>query len=229
MANPTSSHYSAPEWSAYADGELPTARRDAMRNHLHECPDCAAVLRSFHAVQRGAEQLAQQPPPARPQLRSRLISVGAVVVEQARRRQRWLVLLTGVVVVVVLAGLAWMVWRGMTAPSQPPQTVVATPAIRVSLDHVLVARYFVEPPSLEYDVIICNNSARVLEIIRVIVSDPLGEKERPVAAALRVEPGQTLHRVFSRPVAENARLRSGRYRILLETSEGRLVAEKLVP
>jgi len=226
---PSPQHYPAPEWSAYLDGELPTARREAMREHLRDCPECAAVLRSLQTVQQGAEQLARQPAPARPQLRTRLISVGAAVVEQARRRRRWLALLTGVVVLAVLAGLAWMVWRGITTPTHPARTVVAAPAIWVSLDHVLVARYFVEPPALEYDVTIRNASARALEIIRVIVSDPLGEKERPVAAALRVEPGQTLQRVFSRPVGEDAKLRPGRYRILLETSEGRLVAEKVVP
>jgi hypothetical protein len=223
MSTQASEHYTPQDWSAYLDGEVSAARRDAMRGHLRDCPSCAALLRSFEAVQRGAEQLAQEPAPARPQLRTRLVSVGAAMAAQSQSRRRWMLWLAAAFSVVVLAGLA-AVFRGGTE-----RMPAAGPKARVTLDRVLITRYFVEPPSLEYDVTIHNSDRRPLEIIRVIVSDPLGEKERPVAGALRVEPGQTLQRVFSRPVGENARLRPGRYRILLETSDGRLVAERSSP
>ena len=222
MSTQASEHYSPQDWSSYLDGETPAARREAMREHLRNCPSCAAVLRSFEAVQRGAEQLAQEPAPARPQLRTRLVSVGAAMVAQSQSR-RWLLWLAAAFAVTVLAGLAAVFWSGTK------QMPVAATKVRVTLDRVLITRYFVEPPSLEYDVTIHNADSRPLEVIRVIVSDPLGEKERPVAEALRVEPGQTLQRVFSRPVGESAQLRPGRYRILLETSDGRLLAEKVVP
>ncbi len=228
MSTPASQHPTALEWSAYLDGELSAARRDAMRDHLRDCPSCTAVLRSFEAVQRGTEQLAQQPVPAQPQLRTRLVTVGAAVVAQSRSQQRWLLWLTAIISVAILAGLAGALWHGVTHP-QATTPAVGALKVRLTLDRVLITRYFVEPSSLEYDVTIRNDGTRPLEIIRVIVSDPLGEKERPVASALRVKPGQTLQRVFSRPVGENAQLRSGSYRILLETSEGRLVAEKVVP
>jgi len=228
MSTQASAHYDPQEWSAYLDGELPAARRDAMRDHLHGCPSCAAVLRSFEAVQRGAEQLVLEPAPARPQLRTRLVALGVAVIAQSRSRQRWLVWLVAAVSIFILAGLAAAWWHGIRHP-RPTTPAVAASKVRVTLDRVLITRYFVEPPSLEYDLTIRNNDSRPLEIIRVIVSDPLGEKERPVAAALRVEAGQTLQRVFSRLVGEDARLRPGRYRILLETSDGRLVAEKVVP
>lgn len=228
MSTPASEHYTPLEWSAYLDGELPAARRNVMRDHLRDCPSCAAVLRSFEAVQRGAEQLAQQPAPERPQLRTRLVTIGAAVIAQSRSRQRWLLWLAAIISVAILAGLAGALWRGATQPRATTPAVAAS-KVRLTLDRVLITRYFVEPSSLEYDVTICNGNKRPLEIIRVIVSDPLGEKERPVASALHVEPDQTLQRVFSRPVGENAQLRSGSYRILLETSEGRLVAEKIVP
>jgi hypothetical protein len=223
MSTQVFEHYSPQDWSAYLDGELPAARRDAMREHLRGCPSCSAVLRSFEAVQHGAELLAQEPAPARPQLRTRLVSVGAAMVVQNRSRRRWMLWLAAVVAVVVFAGLAAVFW------GEPQQTRAVASKARVTLDRVLITRYFVEPPSLEYDVTIHNGDTRPLEIIRVIVSDPLGEKERPVAEALRVEPGQTLQRVFLRPVGEHAQLRPGRYRVLLETSDGRLVAEKTAP
>ncbi|MCX6908478.1 MAG: zf-HC2 domain-containing protein [Verrucomicrobia bacterium] len=228
MSIRASEHYDPQEWSAYLDGELPAARRDAMHDHLRGCPSCAAVLRSFEAVQRGAEQLAQQPAPARPQLRTRLVALGASVIAQSRSRRRWLLWLAAAASIVILAGLAAALWRGATQPRAAAPAVAAS-KVRVTLDRVLITRYFVEPPSLEYDVTIHNGDSRPLEIIRVIVSDPLGEREQPVAAALRVEAGQTLQRVFSRPVGENAQLRPGSYRLLLETSDGRLVAEKAVP
>lgn len=228
MNTQASKHYDPQEWSAYLDGELPAARRDAMRDHLRDCPSCAAVLRSFEAVQRGAEQLAQEPAPSRPQLRTRLVALGAAVIAQGRSRQRWLLWLAAAVSILVLAGLAAAVWHGIRQPRSVTAAVAAS-KVKVTLDRVLITRYFVEPPSLEYDVTIHNADHRPLEIIRVIVSDPLGEKERPVAAALRVEASQTLQRVFKRPVGEDAQLRPGRYRILLETSDGRLVAEKVVP
>jgi hypothetical protein len=223
MSTQTSEHYNPQDWSAYLDGELPAARREAMREHLRGCPSCAAILRSFEAVQRGAEQIAQEPAPVRPQLRTRLVAVGAAMAAQSQSRRRWMLLFAAVISVVVLAGLAMMFWGG----TQQMRAVASKS--RVTLDRVLITRYFVEPPSLEYDVTIHNGDTRPLEIIRVIVSDPLGEKERPVAEALRVEAGQTLQRVFSRPVGEHAQLRPGRYRILLETSDGRLVAEKTAP
>jgi hypothetical protein len=226
MSTQDSVHYAPQEWSAYLDGELPAARRDAMRGHLDGCPSCAAVLRSFEAVQRGAERLAEQPAPARPQLRTRLVAVGAAMAARNRTRRRWLLWLGAMAGIAVLAGMAVTTWRGV---AQPQATAVSAPAVRLTLDRVLITRYFVEPPSLEYDVTIHNGESRPLEIFRVIVSDPMGEKERPVASALRVEPGQTLQRIFARPVAENASLRPGRYRILLETTDGRLVAEKVVP
>ncbi len=228
MSTPSPQHYDPQEWSAYLDGELPAARRDAMRDHLRDCPPCAAILRSFEAVQRGAESLAQQPAPAQPQRRTRLVAIGAAMIAQGRSWRRWLLWLAAIVSAVILAGLAAALWRGATQPRQATPAV-AMPKVQLTLDRVLITRYFVEPPSLEYDVTIHNGDARPLEVIRVIVSDPLGEKERPVAAALRVEAGQTLQRVFSRPIGEDARLQSGRYRILLETSDGRLVAEKVVP
>lgn len=228
MSTPASQHYAPLEWSAYLDGELPAARRNAMRNHLRECPSCAAILRSFEAVQRGAEQLAQEPAPTQPQLRTRLVALGVAMIVQSRLRRRWLLWLGLIVSVVIITGLTAALWHGMTQPRATTAAVGAS-KVRVTLERVLITRYFVEPPSLEYDVTIHNANTRPLEIIRVIVSDPLGEKERPVASALRVEPGQTLQRVFSRPVGENAQLRPGRYRILLETSDGRLVAEKVVP
>lgn len=228
MSTQASEHYSPQDWSAYLDGETPAARRDAMRDHLRDCPSCAAVLRSFEAVQRGAEQLAQQPAPARPQLRTRLVALGAAVIAQSQSRQRWLLWLAVVASVVILTGLTAALWRGAAQP-RPAMPAVTASKVQVMLDRVLITRYFVEPPSLEYDLTIHNDDSRPLEIIRVIVSDPLGEKERPVALALRVEAGRTLQRVFSRPVGEDARLLPGRYRILLETSDGRLVAEKVVP
>ncbi|MFA6563820.1 MAG: zf-HC2 domain-containing protein [Verrucomicrobiia bacterium] len=228
MSTRASEHHAPQEWSAYLDGELPAARRNAMREHLRECPSCAAILRSFEAVQHGAEQLAQQPTPAQPQLRTRLVAVGAAMIAQSRSRQRWLLWLGAFLAIAILAGLAAAWWRAATQP-RTTMSAFAASKVRVTLDRVLITRYFVEPPSLEYEVTIHNGDARPLEIIRVIVSDPLGEKERSVAAALRVEPGQTLQRVFSRPVGENAQLRPGRYRILLETSDGRLVDEKVVP
>ena len=228
MSTPSPQHYTAQEWSAYLDGEMPPARLDAMRNHLRDCPSCAAILRSFEAVQRGAEQLAHQPAPAQPHRRTRLVAIGAALVARGRSRRRWLLWLAAVITGVILAGLAAALWHGVTQPR------TATPAIAgrnvwVTLDRVMITRYFVEPPSLEYDLTIRNADTRPLEIIRVIVSDPLGEKEQPVASALRIEAGQTFQRVFSRPVGENARLKPGHYRILLETSDGRLVAEKIVP
>ncbi|MBI5684642.1 MAG: zf-HC2 domain-containing protein [Verrucomicrobia bacterium] len=228
MSTQASEHYAPQDWSAYLDGELPAARRAAMREHLRQCPSCAAILRSFEAVQRGAEQLAQEPAPTRPQLRTRLVAVGAAVITQSRTRRRWLLCLGTVLVLVILAGLVAALWHGIEQRSTPSPAVADSKA-RVTLERVLITRYFVEPPSLEYDVTIHNGDSRPLEIIRVIVSDPMGEKERPVASALRVEPGQTLQRVFSRPVGENTQLRPGSYRILLETSDGRLVAEKVVP
>lgn len=228
MNTRASEHYAPQEWSAYLDGELSTARRDAMREHIRDCPSCAAILRSFEAVQRGAEHLAQEPVPARPQLRTRLVAVGAAMVAQSWSRRRWLLWLGVVASIIILAGLAALWWHGMKQPHTTTVTATAS-KVRLTLDRVLITRYFVEPPSLEYDVMVHNSDSRPLEIIRVIVSDPLGEKERSVAEALRVEPGQTLQRIFSRPVGENAQLQSGRYRILLETSDGRLVAEKVVP
>ncbi len=228
MSTRTSEHHAPQEWSAYLDGELPAARREAMREHLRDCSSCAAILRSFEAVQRGAEQLAQEPAPTRPQLRTRLVTVGAAIVAQSRSRQRWLLRLGVIFSIAILAGLAAALWQGIKQPRTTSAPVAAS-KVRVTLDRVLITRYFVEPSSLEYDLTIYNGDSRPLEIIRVIVSDPLGEKERPVASALRIEPGQTLQRVFSRPVGENAQLRPGSYRILLETSDGRLVAEKVVP
>ncbi len=235
MSTPSPQHYTAQEWSAYLDGELPAAALEAMRGHLRDCPSCAAILRSFEAVQRGAEQLAQQPAPAQPQRRTRLVAIGAAMIAKGRSQRRWTQWLAAVASVVVLAGLAAALWHGVTQP--PTATPATTPApspiagrkVWVTLDRVLITRYFVEPPSLEYDVTIHNDDTGPLEVIRVIVSDPLGEKARPVAAALRVEAGQTLQRVFSRPVGENAQLKPGHYRILLESSDGRLVAEKIIP
>ncbi|MBI5820225.1 MAG: zf-HC2 domain-containing protein [Verrucomicrobia bacterium] len=228
MSTRASEHYAPQEWSAYLDGEQPAARRDAMREHLRDCPSCAAILRSFEAVQSGAEQLAQQPAPDQPQLRTRLVAVGAAMIEQNRSRQRWWLWLGAFLITVILASLAAALWHGMMQPRVAKTAVVAS-KVQVTLDRVLITRYFVEPPSLEYDLTIHNSDTRPLEVIRVIVSDPLGEKECPVASALRVEPGQTFQRVFKRPVSEDAQLRPGSYRILLETSDGRLVAEKLVP
>jgi Putative zinc-finger len=228
MSTPSPQHYSAQEWSAYLDGELPAARRDTMRGHLRDCPSCAAIFRSFEAIQRGGEQLARQTAPSQPQRRTRLVAIGAAMIAQGRLRQRWLPRVATIVGVVTLAVLAAALWHGMT-PSRPATPAVAGRKVWVTLDRVLVTRYFVEPPSLEYDVTIHNGGSGPLEIIRVIVSDPLGEKARPVAMALRVEAGQTLQRLFSRPVGEDAQLKPGHYRILLETTDGRLVAEKVVP
>ena len=228
MNTPASPHYTAAEWSAYLDGALPVAQREAMRGHLRDCRSCAAVLRSFDTVQQGAEQLARQPAPQQPQLRTRLVTIGTAMVARNRSRSRWLLWLAAIAGILVLASLVAALWHGVAHPRAATPAAAAS-KVRVTLDRVLVTRYFVEPPSLEYDVTLHNNDARPLEIIRVIVSDPLGEREQPVAAALRVEPGETLQRVFSRPVGENTRLRSGSYRILLETSDGRLVAEKVLP
>ena len=106
MSTPSPQPYDPQEWSAYLDGELPAARRAAMRDHLRDCPSCAAVLRSFEAVQRGAESLAQQPAPAQPQRRTRLVAIGAAMIAQGRSRRRWLLWLSVVVSAVILAGLA---------------------------------------------------------------------------------------------------------------------------
>ncbi len=53
-----------PEWSAYLDGEVSSARRAALERHLADCPDCRAELEVLRQVAGGVRALPRIQPPA---------------------------------------------------------------------------------------------------------------------------------------------------------------------
>ncbi len=217
MSNATESHYTAAEWSAYADGELPAQKRDEMRSHLAGCADCAALERGFEAVKRGAEELARQSPPPSASVRTRLMSIGLSVLarEQGKRRLWGLIML-----IATAAVLGTIIW--FYSPAKNPA------ALGLAVKRVAVQQFFIYPPAIEYEVTIRNQSQKPLVITDVVTSDPFGEVQRVISPPLTVAVGQTVDRVFGRPVDRDSTLKPGRYRIWLVTSQGNLAAETII-
>ena len=243
MAAPESSqHYTAVEWSAYVDGESLPAQRATMSAHLETCAECAALARSFAAVQRGAEELARQaePPPAH--WRSRLLAVGVSVAGRRWAKYRWLILITVLSVIAVMVGLTWHLLTnaskfktsssasaGSLTPASAKPVAAATAGkstVTVTIDNLLITHLLIYPPSLDYELTIRNVSAQPIVINGVFVSDPLGEVQRPVQPLLEIKPGEKIQWTFGRLVEEKSQLLPGRYRLWLLTEKGSFAAER---
>jgi hypothetical protein len=206
-------HFRAEEWSAYVDGEVAALRRDAMRAHAARCPQCAAILQRLEQVQRDVEELARTagPPPSRD--RAPLLAEAARLLARQRSARRWWVAL-----VTLVAVLGWYGWMSVP-PSRAP---------RLSVEQIVIARYFLEPTVLEYDVSIRNPGRKPLRITAAVMADPLGTSREPVQPPLEIAPRTAMRHVFNREVPETGTRLPGRYRIELETSAGRLVAERVL-
>jgi hypothetical protein len=226
LANPQQ-HFSPQEWSAYIDGELAPATREAMRAHLQQCAACADIVRSLDAVQRGAAELARQAEPPAAWLRSRLLAVGVATLRRDKSRLLWSLALGAFVAVVVLAVVVRTTTRPVSLPTAP-SPAVSVAAVQVTLDQVHITKLLVYPPSLDYEITVRNSTNAPLLITRVMISDPLGEIQRTVEPPREVAAGESVQWVFGRLVREDTVLPAGRYRIALITENGSLTAETIL-
>jgi hypothetical protein len=222
-------HYSAAEWSSYADKELPEAQRRHMQSHLAKCAECAALARSYEAVQRGAEELARRAAPPPSGLRSRVLSVGAALVQRQQTRWFWLTTFAlALVAGMVLAGL-WIALR------QEPQSAIGPVVDRTDAKKVQfrIEQIRIEPvplpPGVFYEVTFDNGSGTTLEISSVKVTDPYGGFGRTFDPAVEVPSGvRRSGHGFRAPylLGPDEELRDGVYRMEISTNLGTFSAER---
>lgn len=127
----------------YVDGTLSAADRSDVQEHLVACAACAALARDFGAIRAAAGRLDRHAPP--PQVWTKLAA--ALETERGRRRgplsyvrrishaganlevgphtrMRWQPLAAAALLLLVLGGMSWMVWRQL--PTTGPTTQQAT-------------------------------------------------------------------------------------------------------
>jgi hypothetical protein len=212
-------HFTPEEWSSYVDGEAPVEQREMMRLHAMDCPDCAQVMRSLKELQQGAEDLARHAEPPRPELRERLLVEAKPAMDKEHKRSGWQSSIGRLFAAVVAVALVIYAWN--LALSQGEEPVV-------SVNRVLISRYFVEPPSLDYDISIANTSGKPVIITRAITRDPLGSELKDLNPPVQVADGKTAVHILGRKVPEGAQLVPGVYEITLVTSHGTVSARTTV-
>ncbi|MBI5397338.1 MAG: zf-HC2 domain-containing protein [Verrucomicrobia bacterium] len=212
-------HYTPEEWSAYADGEAPVEQREMMRLHAMDCPDCAGLMRSYKELQQGAEDLLRHAEPPRPELRERVLTTGKGAMAEEHTRLRWQSSIGRLFAAVIAIGLVIYAWNLALSPGEAPAVVI---------NRVLISRYFVEPPSLDYDIGIANPSGRPVTITRAITRDPLGGELKDLHPPLQISGGKTAVHILGRKVPESAHLVPGTYEITLVTSHGTVSARTTV-
>ncbi|GEM_PF-3433826 len=224
-------HYTAAEWSSYADGELPAAQRSAMRAHVAECAECAALARSYDAVQRGAEELARRATPPPTGLRSRVLAVGATMVERQQTRWFWR---TTVALTLFAAAVLGGVWIALREEPQPLIEPVADGAdankVLFRIEHVRIEPVPL-PPVVYYEVTIDNGGDKPLEITSVKVSDPYGGFDHKFHHRVEVPKGvRRAGHGFPAPylLGPDDELRDGIYRMEIMTNLGTFTAERVI-
>lgn len=208
-------HFSPEEWSAYVDGEAPVELRETMRLHAMDCPDCSRVMRSLRELQEGARDLARHAEPPAPALRERVLADSKAAMASENNRTHWRSAIGRMFAAVIAVALVIYAWNLAIAPNEAPA---------VTVNRVLISRYFVEPPSLDYDISIANTAGKPVTITRAITRDPLGGELKDLHPPLQIAGGKTAIHILGRKVAEGAQLAPGTYEITLRTSHGTVSA-----
>jgi len=212
-------HFTPEEWSAYVDGEAPVELRETMRLHALDCPDCSSVLRSLRELQQGARDLARHAEPPPPALRERVLADGKSAMTSTDNRAHWRNAIGRMFASVVAVALVIYAWNLALSPDHAPV---------IAVNRVLISRYFVEPPTLDYDISITNPSGKPVIIRRAITRDPLGGELRDLDPPLQVAGGKTAIHILGRKIPEGSRLAPGVYEITLVTSHGTVSASTTV-
>lgn len=208
-------HFSPEEWSAYVDGEAPVELRETMRLHAMDCPDCSRIMRSLRELQQGAQDLARHAEPPAPALRERVLADSKAAMASENNRSHWRSAIGRLFAAVIAVALVIYAWNLALSPDHAPA---------VAVNRVLISRYFVEPPSLDYDISIANTSGKPVTIRRAITRDPLGGELKDLHPPLQVPGGKTAIHILGRKVPDGARLAAGTYEITLVTSHGTVSA-----
>lgn len=113
--------------SAYIDGELPAARRQAIAAHIAACPECAAVAEDYRSIGTRLVAAASRQPPTdlAARISARLDTEPPVVAASWLRPQlaRQVALVASVAVVAAFAG--WHAGRTSTDTNQADRDVVS--------------------------------------------------------------------------------------------------------
>lgn len=221
-------HYTAAEWSSFADNELPAPMRAEMQAHLAECAECRALARSYDAVQRGAAHLAQTASPPSPALRTRVLTIGSALIELEQMRWFWVtVIAVGIFAAAVLGGV-WFALR--QEPTPAIVNVAESRRVAFAVDRLAIEEYLLSS-GLVYEVTIENRSGTTLEIRAVHVRDPFGEFQRPFEPSVTLSAGAKLSRYpfpTHQHLAHEDGLRDGIYRIEITTNLGSFSAERVI-
>jgi anti-sigma factor RsiW len=185
----------------YVDGTLSAADRADVQEHLLACAACAVLAQDFGAIRAAARRLERHAPP--PQVWTRLAA--ALETERDRRLSYvgrifgsgtgWQPLAAAALLLVVIGGMSWMVWRQLpttgpttqqaTAPAADPELVQSVETeLRLAEEHYQKAIAGLEQITRTESAALDPQVAAVLQKNLEVIDQAIGESRQ----ALQTQP-----------------------------------------